>query len=153
MKGITYQVPRHDDNIKLWQRTNIYPQKSKTPEFIEKDDGIVRRCTLPTGCLSVMPCSEDHVPVRCSGKLVWSQTLGSQTFVTLLLFSKWLETPMYVQFNLDPSFLDQFIRGEIQVFFPMLIPKYSYDVEVKDTSNHRSLKGKSGQKKADIREE
>ena len=153
MKGITYQVPKHDNKQKLWRRTNLYPQTSETPDFVQEDIDSERQCALPTDCLSVMPCYENHVPVRCSGKLVWSQTLGSQTLVILLLFSKWLKTPMYVQFNLDPSFLDQFIRGEIQVFFPMQIPKYSYNVEVKDTSNHRSLKGKSGQKKADIREE
>jgi hypothetical protein len=148
MKGIKYQSPKNGNPIK-----DFLPKTSKIPNFVQKDRDSKRWCALPTDCLSVMPCYEDHVPVRCSGKLVWSQTLGSHTFVILLLFSKWLETPMYVQFNLDPSFLDQFIRGEIQVFFPMQIPKYSYNVEVKDTSNHRSLKGKSGQEKADIRKE
>jgi hypothetical protein len=164
MKDIKYQVPKKKDNEKkLLRPTKLFPQKSETPDFVQKDSDSERRCDLPTDCLSVMPCYEGHVPVRCSGKLVWSQTLGSQTLVVLLLFSTWLETPMYVQFNLDPSFLDQFnldpsfldqfIRGEIQVFFPMLIPKHLYKVEIKETSNHLSLKGKSGQEKANIRKE
>ena len=153
MKGITYEVPNRDNGLKLWRRTELYPQKSETPDFVQKDSDSERRCYLPTGCLSVMQCHEGHVPVQCSGKLVWSQTLGAQTFGILLLFSEWLKTPMYVQFNLDPSFLDQFIRGEIQVFFPMPIPKHLYTVEIKKTSNHLSLKGKPVEEKADIRKE
>ncbi len=122
MKGIKYQVPKHDSPTKLFLREKIYPQTSETPNFVQEDHDSKRWCALPTGCLSVMPCHEGHVPVRCSGKLLWSQTLGSQqTFVIVLLFSKLLETPIYVQINLDPSFLGQFIRGEIQVFFPMPI--------------------------------
>jgi hypothetical protein len=130
-----------------------WPKTSRTPSFVEKEEGSARHCTLPTGCLSVMPCHEGYVPVQCSGKIVWSQTFGSKTFVILLLLSKWLKTPIYVQVSTVPSFLAEFIRGENKVFFPMQIPKTTYNVEIKDSSNHKSLKGKSGPDKEEIKEE
>ena len=126
MNRIKYKVPRHDDSYKLWEREIIYPQMSKTPNFDQTEDGVQRRCALPTSCLSVMPCHEGHVPVQCNAKIAWFQTSGSETKVILSLSSKWLKTPIYVELNTVPSFLDQFICGEIQVFFPMQIRKHSY---------------------------
>jgi hypothetical protein len=64
-----------------------------------------------------------------------------------------LKTPIYVQVSTDPSFLDQFIPEENNVFFPMQIPKTTYKIEIKDSSNHKSLKGLSGHEKAEIRDE
>jgi hypothetical protein len=109
------EYPSSSGPIQSW-----WPKTSRTPFFVEKDvekeEGSVRHCTLPTYCLSVMPCHEGYVPVRCSGKIVWSHTFESNTFVILLLFSKWLKTPIYVQVSIDPSFLDQFIREENNFF-------------------------------------
>jgi hypothetical protein len=128
-------------------------QNSKTPDFDETENGVQRRCALPTGCLSVMPCHNGHVPVLCSGKIGWFQTFGSKTSVILLLFSTWLETPIYIELNTDISFLDQFIHGEIQLFFPIPIRKSWHNAEIKDSSNHISLKGLSGREKKKIRNE
>ena len=166
MEDIKYEEPKDKDKLKSW-----LPKKSLTPVFDEKNDGTVLSCTLPdeclmtipghedlvpVKCLMTIPCHEGLVPVKCLAKLVWSQTLGSQTLGSqtsvILLSSKSLKTPIYVQINHDPSFLDLFIRGEIQVFFPMHIPKKTYTVEIKSISNHRCLKEKSGSDKADIRE-
>ena len=126
MTRIKYQVPKHDNSHKVWQRETFYPQMSKTPNFDQTEDGVQRRCALPTSCLSVMPCHEGHVPVRCNAKIAWVQILGSEIKVILSLSSKWLKTPIYVELNTVPSFLNQFICGEIQVFFPMQIRKHSY---------------------------
>jgi hypothetical protein len=148
MKEIIYELPKDSSKRKLWLK-----KKSLTPVFDQKTDGNVFSCTLPDKCLMTIPCHAGLVPVKCSAKLVWSQTLGSQTSVILLLSSKSLKTPIYVQINHDPSFLDLFIRGEIQVFFPMPIPKTIYSVEIKIISNHQCLTGISGRDKADIRQE
>jgi hypothetical protein len=120
---------------------------SKTPNFNETDDGSVFSCALPTGCLSVMPCHDGYVPVRCSGKIVWSQTSGPETKVIMSLSSELLETPIYVS-------LDQFIKEKgNQLFFLMPIQKELYEVENKQSFNHPALKGMSRDDKQEAHEE
>jgi len=157
MKGkivLTIQsLPFVQMNVLVANVLNI--PNSKTPNFDKTSNDSEYRCALPTGCLSVMPCHEGHVPVLCSGKIVWSQTSGPETKVILSLSSELQETPVYVIVivNTDPSWLDQFIRGGIQLFFLMPIQKAFYEVENKVSENHPALKGESRSDKKEAHED
>ena len=100
MGEIKYKLPKNIP-IDRWLKRLYLPMKSKTPNFVETEDGSVYRCSLPGDCLISIPCHDGHVPVKCSAKLAWSQTLGSETSMILLLSSEWLETPIYVQIDTD----------------------------------------------------
>jgi len=155
MEKIKYSLPR-GTSFDTWRKQSWLPMKSKTPCFSETENGSVYRCSLPDECLTSIPCHEGRVPVKCSATMVWFSTLGSEISVVLLLFSKWLETPIYVQIDTDHSFLDLFSGCKTtEVFFPLPIPKNMFLVEVKDISNFKfkSLKGKSGATKKDKKEE
>lgn len=119
--------------------------KSKTPCFFKTKDDSAYRCSLPDECLTSIPCHEGLVPVKCSANMVWFDRLRFKISVVLLLSSKLLETPIYVQIDTPhSSFLDLFSGGKTnEVFFPLPISKKMFSVEVKDISNFKfkCLKG------------
>jgi hypothetical protein len=139
-----------------WIKGLSLPMESKTPCFVKTTHGSTYCCSLPDECLTSIPCHEGLVPVKCSAKLDWFSTLGSEISFVLLLSSKWLETPIYVQIDTDSSFLDLFSGGETtEVFFPLPIPKSMFSIEVKNISNFKfkCLKGESGATKKSERKE
>lgn len=155
MEEIKYTLP-FGITYDKWTKRLCLPKTSKTPKFFEEETNSEYRCSLPDECLTSIQCHDGHVPVKCSAKLVWHQTLGSETSMIFLLLSTWFDTPIYVQIMIDPSFLDLFSGGKTnEVFFPLSIPKRMFSVEVKDISNFKfkCLKGLSGNMKKSERQE
>ena len=158
-ESIKYTAPpnRASDKKNRQHKVNLssLPEKSKTPVFSIENDETVRRCTLPDQCLITIPCHDGHVPV--SAKVAWSQMSESDSECrtsVLLLSSRLLETPIYVQIDHSHSFLEKIILGEIKVCFPLPIHKKMYSVEIKDIDNFKfkCLKGEPGWQKASIRQ-
>lgn len=155
MEKIQHTLPSSTP-LDEWIKGLSLSMESKTPCFVKTTHGSTYCYSLPDECLTSIPCHEGLVPVKCSAKLDWFSTLGSKISFVLLLSSKWLETPIYVQIDTNSSFLDLFSGCKTtEVFFPLPIPKSRFLVEVKNIYNFKfkSLKGESGATKKSEREE
>lgn len=155
MEEIEYTLPS-GISFDNWEKRFRLPKTSKTPKFREEEINSKYFCSLPCECLTSIQCHDGYVPVKCSTKLAWLQN-GAKTSVVLLLSSKLLETPIYVQIDTPhSSFLDLFSVGKTnRVFFPLPIPKRMFSVEVNDILNFKfkCLKGESGPEKKSERAE
>ena len=155
MEEIKYTLPSRIPYDK-WTKRLWLPKTSRTPKFFEEETNSEYHCSLPNECLTSIQCHDGHVPVKCSIKQGWIHNDGSKTSVVLVLSSKLLKTPIYVQIDTHSSFLDLFSGGKTnEVFFPLSIPKRMFSVEVKDISNFKfkCLKGISGVMKKYERQE
>lgn len=101
------------------QRTTTY-----TLNWVVESDGTTK-LVLTNSLLSVvscegnaLPCHDSHTHVCCLAQLIRTKTSGTEQF-SLRLTSPMLHSDILIQVSFDPSFLDLFIGGKTEVFFPL----------------------------------